>query len=521
MCAEVGLKCEVYGADKIKELKMGAFWSVAQGSDEPPALIIMRYEPAGAPEKPVLGLVGKGITFDTGGISIKPADGMEKMKYDMAGGATMIGAMRAIALLKPKVKVIGIVCATENMPSGKAQKPGDVQIAMSGKSIEIINTDAEGRLVLADGLHYAKQLGATHLVDAATLTGAVVVALGYTNAGLFANDDAMYERFSKALEQGRRENVAACRSTTNTKYIDRAVLTALIRLLPARLRMHRLVTPGTVLRWHRRLVTRQWTYPNRTGRPPVSAEIAALIERLATENNGWGYQRIQGELLKLGHRVSASTIRRVLRALNIPPAPQRRTDTTWRKFLHTQASTMLATDFFHVDCALTLQRLYCLFVIEVGSRYVHILGITANPDGPWTTQQIRNLLMDLGDRAAGFRFLVRDRAGQFTASFDAVLADAGIEAVKIPPRSPRANAYAERFVLTARTEVTDRMLIFGERHLRTILAQYEGHYNGRRPHRGRQLRPPRPDHRVADLSRKRIKRRPVLGGLINEYERAA
>jgi leucyl aminopeptidase len=198
MCAEVGLKCEVFGADKIKEMKMGAFWSVAQGSDEPPALIVMKYEPAGAPEKPVLGLVGKGITFDTGGISIKPADGMEKMKYDMAGGATMIGAMRAIALLKPKVKVIGIVCATENMPSGHAQKPGDVQIAMSGKSIEIINTDAEGRLVLADGLHYAKQLGCTHLVDAATLTGAVVVALGFANAGVFANDDAIYERFHAA-----------------------------------------------------------------------------------------------------------------------------------------------------------------------------------------------------------------------------------------------------------------------------------------------------------------------------------
>jgi transposase InsO family protein len=182
---------------------------------------------------------------------------------------------------------------------------------------------------------------------------------------------------------------------------------------------------------------------------------------------------------------------------------------------------MLATDFFHVDCAVTLQRLYCLFVIEVGSRRVHILGVTANPDGAWTTQQIRNLLMDLGDRAAGFRFLVRDRAGQFTTAFDAVLADAGIEVVKIPPRSPRANCYAERFVLTARKEVTDRMLIFGERHLRTILAQYETHYNGRRPHRSRQLRPPRPDHPVADLSRKRIQRHPVLGGLINEYERAA
>jgi leucyl aminopeptidase len=201
MAQEVGLKCEVYGADKIKELKMGAFWSVAQGSDEPPALIILKYEPAGAPEKPVLGLVGKGITFDTGGISIKPADGMEKMKYDMAGGAAMLGAMRAIALLKPKVKVTMIVCAAENMPSGKAQKPGDVQIAMSGKSIEIINTDAEGRLVLADGLFYARQLGCTHLVDAATLTGAVVVALGYVNAGIFANDDQLYDRFHTAEDK--------------------------------------------------------------------------------------------------------------------------------------------------------------------------------------------------------------------------------------------------------------------------------------------------------------------------------
>jgi leucyl aminopeptidase len=201
MAKETGLKCEVFGADKIKELKMGAFWGVAQGSDEPPALIILRYQPAGAPEKPVLGLVGKGITFDTGGISIKPAEGMEKMKYDMAGGATMLGAMRAIALLKPKVKVIGIVCATENMPSGKAQKPGDIQTAMSGKTIEIINTDAEGRLVLADGLCYARQLGCTHLVDAATLTGAVVVALGYANAGVFANDDDIYNRFRKALDK--------------------------------------------------------------------------------------------------------------------------------------------------------------------------------------------------------------------------------------------------------------------------------------------------------------------------------
>jgi putative transposase len=295
----------------------------------------------------------------------------------------------------------------------------------------------------------------------------------------------------------------------------------LIRLLPRQLRAHRLVTPGTVLRWHRHLVTKKWTYPNRTGRPPVSPEIAALIERLATENNSWGYQRIQGELLKLGHRVGTSTIRRVLKGLRIPPAPKRHTDTAWRQFMHSQAATMLAADFLHVDCALTLERLYVLFVIEVGSRYAHILGITAHPDGPWTTQQIRNLLMDLGDRAADFKFLIRDRAGQFTETFDAALSSTGIKAVKIPPRSSRANAFAERFVLTARTEVTDRMLILGERHLRIVMAEYAAHYNGRRPHRGRDLRPPRPDRPIADLSQARIRRRPVLGGLLNEYQRAA
>jgi transposase InsO family protein len=181
---------------------------------------------------------------------------------------------------------------------------------------------------------------------------------------------------------------------------------------------------------------------------------------------------------------------------------------------------MLAADFFHVDCAVTLQRLYCFFVIEVGSRYVHILGVTTNPDGPWTTQQIRNLLTDLGDRAADFRFLVRDRAGQFTESFDAALASAGIAAVKIPPRSPRANAYAERFVLTARTEVTDRMLIFGQRHLKSVLAGYQAHYNGRRPTAAGSSACPRSDHPLADLSGEQIKRRSVLGGLLNEYERS-
>jgi transposase InsO family protein len=244
-------------------------------------------------------------------------------------------------------------------------------------------------------------------------------------------------------------------SRPRLNWADRAVLAALIRVLPARLRRHRLVTPGTVLRWRRCLVARKWTYPHRTGRPPVSAEIAALIERLATENHSWGYKRIQRELLKLGHRVGAPTIRPVPRTLKIPPPPKRHTDETWRNFLRTQAATTLAADFFHVDCAVTLRRLYCFFVIEIASRYVHILGVTAHPDGPWTTQQTRNLLMDLGDRAADFRFLVRDRAGQFTASFDTILASAGIEALKIPPRSPPANAYAERFVLTARTEIDE------------------------------------------------------------------
>jgi leucyl aminopeptidase len=202
MAQENGLACEVHSTGKLKELKMGAFLSVAQGSAEPPALIVLRYEPANAAaDGPVLGLVGKGITFDTGGISIKPADNMEKMKYDMAGAAAMLGAMRAIALLKPAVRVLAIICSAENMPSGTAYKPGDITTAMSGKTIEVINTDAEGRLVLADGLHYAQQLGATHLINAATLTGAVAVALGQLNAGVFTNNEETYQHFTQAVER--------------------------------------------------------------------------------------------------------------------------------------------------------------------------------------------------------------------------------------------------------------------------------------------------------------------------------
>ncbi len=198
---------------------MEAFWAVAKGSAQPPALIVMRYEPAGgvAADAPVIGLVGKGITFDTGGISIKPADGMQAMKYDMAGAAAMIGAMHAIARLKPKVKVISVVCSAENMPDGAAFKPGDVVTGMSGKTIEIVNTDAEGRLVLADGLHYAKTLGCTHLIDAATLTGACMVALGLVNFGVFSNDEPAWQKFSRrSRSPARRAGGFPAPTTTAT-----------------------------------------------------------------------------------------------------------------------------------------------------------------------------------------------------------------------------------------------------------------------------------------------------------------
>jgi putative transposase len=303
--------------------------------------------------------------------------------------------------------------------------------------------------------------------------------------------------------------------------VDRMLLASLAKLLPRRRWAAFLVTPSTLLRWHRDLVARRWTYANtRTNRPGLDPAIVEVVLRLARENPRWGYVRI--ECRTLGLQVSASSVRRVLHRYRLGPAP-RRGGPSWTQFLRTQASGLLACDFFTVE-TIGLTRLYVLFVVEVQRRRVHLAGITDHPTGAWVAQQARNLLMDLDEQTDRFRFLVRDRDTKFTIAFDAVFAAAGIEILKIPPRAPRANAFAERWVRTVRSECLDWTLIWNRHQLQRLLTEYLCHYNMVRPLRSLDLQPPSPSRRLTlvktpPAATAEIQRIDVLGGLIHEYRR--
>ena len=303
-------------------------------------------------------------------------------------------------------------------------------------------------------------------------------------------------------------------------WADRSLLAGLARLLPPSVRRGLFLQPATLLRWHRELVRRRWSYPHRRGRPSTSPEVRTLVLRLARENPTWGYRRIHGELRRLGYRIGASTVWTILHRAGVDPAPTR-SALSWRQFLRAQAAGVLAVDFFTVDTVL-LKRLYVLFEIEVPTRQVHLLGVTAHPVGEWVTQQARNLLMGLEGRVGQFCLLVRDRDVKFTAAFDAVFAAEGLRVLRTPVRAPRANAYAERWVGTVRRELLDRMLILGSWQLQAVLAEYIDHYNGHRPHRALGQAPPLgPAEPHVILPGGRVARRDRLGGLIHEYAQVA
>jgi putative transposase len=303
---------------------------------------------------------------------------------------------------------------------------------------------------------------------------------------------------------------------------DRALLAAVSRVLPRARWSCFLVRPETLLRWHRRLVAGAWTYPHHhTGRPPLDQEVQQLVVRLARENPRWGYQRIKGELQRLGVRISATAIRTTLRRHGLDPAP-RRSSSTWSAFLRQQAAGIVACDFFTVD-TLSLQRLYVLFFIELDTRRVHLAGVTANPNGRWVAQQGRNLLLVLEEQRRQLRYLLRDHDAKFSGAFDDVVRDEGAEILVTPVRAPRANAYAERWIRTVRAECLDWLLIVGRRHLEHVLRVYIGHYNEHRPHRALGLEAPDTPAglTVVGDQQDRVHRRDLLGGLLHEYRRAA
>ena len=327
----------------------------------------------------------------------------------------------------------------------------------------------------------------------------------------------------------RHQNAVLRRHVGRVRYEpgDRVWLAALARHIPRRRWTGVFpMTPATLLAWHRKLAGSKYDTSKRRkpGRPPTVPGIARLVVRLAKENPLWGHRRIHGEMAKLGVRIAPSTVWEILRAAGIDPAP-RRAGPTWRQFLHAQAAGILAVDFLHVDTVL-LKRLYVLVFIEHGTRRMHLCGVTANPTGDWTVQQARNLALTLGERFESTRFLIRDRGSNFTSSFDAVFQATGTRILRTAVQAPRMNAICERLVGTLRRELLDRVLILGEGHLRAVLAEYQVHYNTARPDQGIAQRVPDGEHDgghliVTDLDRERIHRKPVPGGLINEYARAA